>query len=392
MRKIERSADRSPPPLDDPLADVFPVRRNLPAFLFSAAFHALVLIALAGISLAVVQRQQRIVVKLDHAAGMEAEESELEGAPSLRDLAGVLRPQITRPRSAASVAGPAAPAVSAMRAPQMPRISGVGPTVGETPGTLDVPLSIGGGALAAAGPGGGGFGDLVTGMRKVGIDLVLVIDTTDSMESIIDEVKAEARSFIRNLQQMVPASRVAIVAYRDKGDEYVTKWVDFSFHTDKVESFVGALTAGGGGDYEEDVKAGIDAAMYELSWRKTARRIMIVIPSTPPHKEDMTELLRLVREFREKDHGAIGVIDVTERLHQEYEREWAEHMGWDDYKKTSTPAFYQETTNAFRTISGQAGGELLSLGEEKALLKQVMVLTFGTRWRVELARYMDRLQ
>ena len=30
--------------------------------------------------------------------------------------------------------------------------------------------------------------------------------------------------------------------------------------------------------------------------------------------------------------------------------------------------------------------------EEKMLLRQVMVLTFGTRWRVEMARFMDRLQ
>jgi hypothetical protein len=63
-----------------------------------------------------------------------------------------------------------------------------------------------------------GFGDLLGGLRKVGVDLVLLIDTTNSMQSIIDDVKNEARSFIANLQQMVPASRVA--SYYRKGDEY----------------------------------------------------------------------------------------------------------------------------------------------------------------------------
>jgi hypothetical protein len=29
--------------------------------------------------------------------------------------------------------------------------------------------------------------------------------------------------------RMVPTSRVGIVAYRDQGDEYVTKWTDLSF-------------------------------------------------------------------------------------------------------------------------------------------------------------------
>ncbi len=46
------------------------------------------------------------------------------------------------------------------------------------------------------GPGGGGFGDLLGGLRKVGVDLVLLIDTTDSMQSIIDDVKNEVRGFI----------------------------------------------------------------------------------------------------------------------------------------------------------------------------------------------------
>jgi len=376
---------------EDPLAGAFPLRRNLPAFLFSAAFHAVVLVLLATISFAVVRRDERISVKvLDQAL----DESEFEGAPSLRDLAGILQPQFVRPRSAGSVAGPSkGPAVAAVRAPEMPRIAGVGPSIGQSPGSLDVPLSIGGGGLAGNGLGGGGFGDVLGGLRKVGIDLVLVIDTTGSMQSVIDEVKAEVRRFIGNLQQMVPASRVAVVAYRDRGEEYVTKWVDFSFHTTKVQNFVSGLRADGGGDYEEAVKQAIEVAIEELSWRKTAKRILILIGGTPPHKEDFAELLRLVRGFREKK-GAIGAVDVTRRLHEEWDRiEWmAREGGRGAFKPSPMPGFYRETTDAYAALTKQGGGELLGLGEEKLLLKQVMVLTFGTRWRVEMARFMGRLQ
>ena len=396
MTKPDRAADRPPQTLeDDPLASAFPVRRNLPAFLFSAAFHVGLLLLLATVGVVVVPQAQRILVKLDQKSFDESnalEESDLEGAPSLRDLAGVLRPQLARPRAASSVAGPQQQPVSAMRATQMPRISGVGPSVGQAPGSLDVPLSIGGGALAGAMPGGGGFGDLVTGLRKVGIDLVLVIDTTDSMESVLAEVKSEVQSFIANLQKMVPASRVGVVAYRDKGDAYVTKWVDFSFHTDKVQGFVAGLQPGGGGDYEEAVKQAMDAAMNELTWRKTAKRIIILIGGTPPHREDAAELLRMAREFREQHNGAIGTIDVTKRLHQEYDAAWAKHMGWKQPESTPMPEFYKETTQAYAALSDEGGGELLSLGEERALLKQVMILTFGTRWRSELAQYADKLQ
>ncbi len=394
MALFGRSRRSSPPPADDPLAGAFPLRRGLPAFLFSAVFHAAILIALTTVSFAVVTRE-KINVKIIEPP-TAAEEQELEGAPSLKDLVGVLRPQLVRPRTTGSVAGPSAgPAVAAVapvRAPEMPRLAGVGPSIGRSPGTLDVPLSIGGGGLAGGGLGGGGFGDLLGGLRKVGIDLAIVIDTTGSMQSVIDDVKTEVRSFIASLQEMVPASRVAVVAYRDKGEEYITRWVDFSFHTSKVQNFVSGLRADGGGDYEEAVKQGIEAAINELKWRKTAKRFIILIGGTPPHKADVPALMNLVREFR--DHGGeVGAVDVTKRLHEEYDRaEWVQHGSHGEFKPAPMPGFYRETTDAYAAITGQGGGELVSLGEEKTLLREVMVLTFGTRWRVEMARFMNRLQ
>jgi len=300
---------------------------------------------------------------------------------------------ITQARTAGSVAGPSGgPKVANVRAPDMPRI-GVGPSIGAQPGSLDIPLSLGGSGLAGSGgPGGGGFGDMLGGLRKVGVDLVLLIDTTNSMQSIIDDVKNQARAFIANLQQMVPASRVAVVAYRDKGDEYVTKWVDFSFKTEKVQSFVANLRSDGGGDYPEAVYEAVDAAMTELSWRKTSRRILIIIGSSPPHAETMPALLKLVRDLKEKN-GAIGAIDVTKRLHDEYERaDWVAHGSVGAFVPTPMPGFYKDVSDTYSAITGQGGGELMALGEDKSLLRQVMILSFGTRWRVEMAKFMGKLQ
>ena len=388
---------RRPPPRpqpleDDPLAHAFPMRRGLPAFVFSAAFHAALLVLLATISFAVVHRDERINVKLREDIASDLDDS--QGAPSLHEIAGSLHPVTTAPRAAGSVTGPStAPAVASVRAPEMPRIAGIGPSIGSSPGTLDVPLSVGGGGLAGGSIGGGGFGDVLGGLRKVGIDLVLVIDTTDSMQSVLEDVKREVRAFIGDLQQMVPASRVAVVAYRDKGDEYVTKWVDFSFHTEKVQNFVAGLRCDGGGDYPEAVKAGVQAAIRELSWRKTARRILIVIGGSPPHKEDIPELTQLVRTFKEKNNGAVGAIDVTDRLHVEYEHaDWVAHGSKGELHASPTPEIYREVSDSLGDMAHQGGGEIVRLGENKALLREVMALTFGTRWRVEMAKYMDRLQ
>ena len=159
------TAPTKPSAEDDPLASAFPVRRNLPAFLFSTAFHAGLLLALTTISVTVAKQVQKINVKIIEPPPA-VEETEVEGAPSLNDLAGQLRPVITQPRTAGSVAGPSSSAaVANVRAPDLPRI-GVGPSIGAQPGNLDIPLSFGGSGLAGGGPGGGGFGATPSELRR----------------------------------------------------------------------------------------------------------------------------------------------------------------------------------------------------------------------------------
>ena len=392
-RRGDRRPPDLPPPEEDPIAEAFGVRRTLPAFLFSTAFHAALLVLLATVSLAVVKRDERVNVRILDAPPSLTDEEEGGPTVSYGDLRPTLRQRSFGPRVTAPVAGPSGgPAVAAPRVAAVPSLPGPGrPTIlGASPGTLDIPLHIGGGGLAGGsgiGAGGGGFGDVIMKASKGGLELALVIDTTGSMQSVIDEVKAEVKSFIASLQRMVPATRVAVVAYRDRGEEYVTKWSDFSFKTAKVQSFVDGLRADGGGDYEEAVKQGIQAAVDELSWSKHSKRVLILIGGSPPHKADVAELLRLVREFRDQHDGSVGAIDVTKRLHAEYERaDWVAHGSVGEHKPSPMPGFYRETTEAYASLAGQGGGELLRLGEEQALLSHVMVLTFGTRWRAEVAR------
>ena len=94
----------------------------------------------------------------------------------------------------------------------MPRLGGIGPKLG-TPasmGTISTPLSLGSGAggLGAVGGLGGGFGDYVGGLRKVGLDVLLVIDTTESMQFVIDAVKKKLSQLVGALQRMMPTARV----------------------------------------------------------------------------------------------------------------------------------------------------------------------------------------
>ncbi len=104
---------------------------------------------------------------------------------------------------------------------------------------------------------------LAPSLARADLDLVFLIDTTGSMGGEIQEAKERVRQIAEALSKQRPNQRlrIGVVAYRDRGDEYVTK---VSRLDDRVEvsfAFLAALRADGGGDGPEDVVAGLLAAI-----------------------------------------------------------------------------------------------------------------------------------
>jgi hypothetical protein len=352
-------------------------------FAASTLMHAGVLLLLATLSFTVFKTVEKINVKIVDQVGVE----ETDGAPSMEDYAGLLEVAKAAPRQAQR---PAGPIIRDVRAPSVPVIGSIGPKLGTGP-AVDInssSIALGGGGVGGL---GGSFGDYVGGLRKVGLDLALVIDTTESMQFVIDEVKAHATSLVENLQRMVPTARVGVVVYRDQGDEYVVKWSDLSFKTEKLRSFISNITAAGGGDWEEAVLEGIDAAVHELSWRKKSKKIIILIGGSPPHPEDVAQLEQLVRKFR-LDNGSLSTIDVTDHLHLSFNRElWHSLHGNKPFEPPPKPEFYKQVTAVYGDIAKDGGGELVELADDKRLIRDVLVLTFGSRWKTEMAKHLKEL-
>jgi hypothetical protein len=372
-----------PPPRFDPWAG----NRygGLRWFAFSTVAHVGLLFLFATVTLTVIRTVQEIRVKVVDDAEVGVDQ-EFDGQPSLQDLAGVLKMEKTLPQRAA----PSGPVIQGVRAPEMPRIGGIGPKLGTGPmlDTISTNLSFGSGAIGGL---GGGFGDYVGGLRKVGLDVALVIDTTDSMQFVIDDVKERLSQLVASLQRMVPTTRIGIVVYRDKGDDYVVKWTDLSFRTDKLQDFLSHISAGGGGDWEEAVKEGLDAAVQELKWRKQSKKIIILVGGSPPHQWDTDDVMQIVRTFR-RNGGYISTIDVTKRQHDEFDRQlWRSLHGKQPYKPSPMPDFYQEVAKSFGQIARDGGGEMISLDQDRALIRSVLELTFGSRWKVEMAKYLKEL-
>jgi hypothetical protein len=119
------------------------------------------------------------------------------------------------------------------------------------------------------------------------LDLVFMIDATGSMADEIDKLKTTLRSISAEVSRLPsqPDLCFGLVAYRDKGDAFLTRTHDL---TNDLGGFLhGALLplhAGGGGDYPEAMNEALHETVHNLSWRGSgATRLVILLADAPPH-------------------------------------------------------------------------------------------------------------
>ena len=119
------------------------------------------------------------------------------------------------------------------------------------------------------------------------IDLAFCIDTTGSMQSEIDNVKAKTKEIVAKLAggKPSPVIRVGLVAYRDRGDEYVTKVFPFTEDIDHIVKDISNLKADGGGDTPESVNEALHVSVHDLKWSddKKTLKMLFLIGDAGPH-------------------------------------------------------------------------------------------------------------
>ena len=118
------------------------------------------------------------------------------------------------------------------------------------------------------------------------LDLVFVMDTTGSMRGELRDLQASLLGVIRVLSRLAPTLQVGFVAYKDRGEAYVTRAFPLSPMDQRnardIIGFVGQLTADGGGDDPEAVDEALVVAV-DMPWRAEAQGRIIVIGDAPAH-------------------------------------------------------------------------------------------------------------
>ncbi|MEM7584901.1 MAG: vWA domain-containing protein [Acidobacteriota bacterium] len=112
-----------------------------------------------------------------------------------------------------------------------------------------------------------------------------MLDTTGSMQRELNEAKARVVDLARSIGRTRPGEtlRFGVVAYRDRGDDYVTKVQPLAEDVAEPLAFLEGLQAGGGGDSPEDVLGGVAAGIKETGWRDGAERMLFLVGDAPPH-------------------------------------------------------------------------------------------------------------
>ncbi len=121
------------------------------------------------------------------------------------------------------------------------------------------------------------------------LDVVFVLDTTGSMSGLIEGAKQKIWSIASRLASGTPAPRirVGLVAYRDRGDEYVTKRFELSEDLDAVYANLQGFSAGGGGDGPEHVGQALGEAVSLMQWSQDAKtaRMIFLVGDAPAHDD-----------------------------------------------------------------------------------------------------------
>jgi len=121
------------------------------------------------------------------------------------------------------------------------------------------------------------------------VEVVFVLDTTGSMGGLLEGAKKKIWSIASEIARGKPSPRlkIGLVAYRDRGDAYVTKVTDLNEDLDKVYGELLAFRADGGGDSPENVRQGIHDALTKIAWSKdkATLRILFLVGDAPPHQD-----------------------------------------------------------------------------------------------------------
>jgi Mg-chelatase subunit ChlD len=167
---------------------------------------------------------------------------------------------------------------------------------------------------------------------KPRVEVVFVLDTTGSMGGLIQAAKEKIWSIATSMAQaqVAPEIRMGLVAYRDRGDAYVTQVVDLSNDLDSMYATLMDFRANGGGDGPESVNQALYDAVHDISWSRDEQvyKVVFLVGDAPPHMDYQDDVKYPVTLSAAKDKGiVVNAIQCGENGHTTHEWQQVAQLG-----------------------------------------------------------------
>ena len=218
-------------------------------------------------------------------------------------------------------------------------------------------------------------------VQRPRLDLVFLVDATGSMGDEIAKLKSSMRAMSQQISQLPgqPDICYGLVAYRDRGDAFLTRTHDFTDELGAFQQMLARVQAGGGGDTPEALNEALHEVVHGLSWRTDAARLVVLVADAPPHLDyggpqyDVDMQAALAKGIKLFAVGASGLDPVGEYIYRQIAQYTAGRFVFLTYKDASDPSSGPgtQTPHDVRNYSVQTLDRLIVrlVGEELARLK-----------------------
>ena len=354
---LPKADDGDPSEQDEQLTEPSPLLKNSVSSLVSVIFHTILLILLAlfqwgGSGLPGEEGEDVMIGVLPAETLSDSQDESLDSAPeveqedsvddTLEDLDVEPPTDISDPSAMDDVA--------------------LSPTSlsGSSSGAFDL------GVASAGGGGGGGWDGMIQQLRRNGLDVVIVFDSTGSMGGEIRAVKNQIQRIGTTLVRLVPKARISLVTYRDEGSGYVVKDPILPLTEDiqKVDEYLGPIIASGGGDHPEAVHEGLRAAIEKNDFRSSARKVILLFGDAPPHADKHRDCLTSAADFARQNRGVVSTVTCRQ----------------------------QTRLKEFIEIAQMGGGEAFLTSDDQQIMTQLMILVFGSQYRKKVLEAFELME
>jgi len=197
------------------------------------------------------------------------------------------------------------------------------------------------------------------------IDVAILLDTSGSMDGLIDSAKLKLWTIVNDLAKVEPTPTLRVALYQfgndslDRGNGWVRKELDLTIDLDEAYNKLNPLRTNGGTEYA--TRATRDA-LNELKWSedKDALRLIFVCGNEPVN-QDKSNSIEAVAEIARKKGIFVNTIYCGRSTHPE--------------------------SNLWKDFAAMSGGKYMNIDQDKAKTQVVI----KTPQDAELLKLNDKL-